>query len=567
MANTSIGSIFSSLGQSGSPTVPNIFGSMSGSTPQSVAPTLPKPQMVSNLAVPQTPAPLSFGIPTSPAVPNLGAFGSMSGSTPATIPSQMPKPTIPPPVTATTPAVQPKPVIPATTPAALPQNPSTSGNAIVTTPSGAQVNQYTGALVTPAPSSSNFGSTPTVPNSIFGTATSGLSSAGQGTSPVAPSVQGLQSLAAVNPANSGPGVSGYDTAVENLANFESGLQTELGNTGRQPIPMPFIQGQQQVIGEQNQGILAALSNAVSQAQTGVQLGETGVGLQETGLNEAGTLANAGQTTKQNALEEAAAATQPVAGATFFGTPETGGMVGTGSADMASAVALQAEKLQNGTTDPASAAAALAAYGQPGINALQQALGANFSIPGATGSAAATESNTELSGTATPTAESSIYQQALSDYSNLQTYTQNVDGFGQLLTSGMTDSSGNAINPTSDKYTNMTIAAFRNELSSPSQAQFDSTLAALRAKVSGMLSIGGSETPTQLTTDANSIINGSAPVGTLQATLDRIQQEGQTLLTNQAQKVNTAKQNITPPSTSNFGTGGSSSGAVPSGWNW
>ena len=412
-----------------------------------------------------------------------------------------------------------------------------------------------------------MGSTPTVPNSIFGTATGALSGAGTGTQPVTPAVQGLTSLAATNPANSGPGVAGYDTAVNNLSNFESGLQTELGNTGKQAIPMPFIQGQQQVENTENSGILSALSNAVTQAQTGVQLGETGTQIQETGLNEAGTLANAGQNTAQNALTAAASATQPVAGATFFGTPETGGMVGTGSADMASAVALQAEKLQNGTTDPASAAAALSAYGQPGVNALQQALGANFSIPGASGAAAATESNTALAGTATPTAENAVYQQATTDYANLQQAVSNVSGLGSTLVSGMTDSSGNTINPTASKWANMTIAQVENQLSSPSQAQFKSTLAALQAKVSGMLSIGGNETPTQLTSDANSIIDGSAPLGTLQATLDRIQSEGNTLLTTQANKVNTAKANITPPS-SNLGTNsGSSSSAAPAGWNW
>ena len=478
-----------------------------------------------------TPAPQSPAVPNISALPSPQMVNSIPGTTPSTLASQ---PNFAP---------------------VNPTNPSNNADAIITTPSGAKVNQYTGALVQPAPgSSTNMGSTPTVPNSIFGSATTALNGAGTGTQPVTPAVQGLTSLAATNPANSGPGVSGYDTAVNNLANFESSLQTQLGNTGKQAIPMPFIQGQQQVENTENSGILSALSNAVTQAQTGVQLGEAGTQIQETGLNEAGTLANAGQNTAQNALTAAASATQPVAGATFFGTPETGGMVGTGSADMASAVALQAEKLQNGTTDPASAAAALSAYGQPGVNALQQALGANFSIPGAMGAAAATESNTALSGTATPTAENAVYQQATTDYANLQQAVSNVSGLGSTLVAGMTDSSGNTINPTASKWANMTISQVENQLSSPSQAQFKSTLAALQAKVSGMLSIGGNETPTQLTSDANSIIDGSAPLGTLQATLDRIQSEGNTLLTTQSNKVNTAKANITPPST--LGTNGS-----------
>ena len=546
-------SAFSSPTFGGTPAVPNLTAS--GSTPAVLS---------SNTSTPS-----SFNFATTPAVPSIPKvnFSATGQPIPQTAPqSPLSMGTIK--MTPAVPNVPTTPAIPGTTPAAIQQNPSTQNSAIVTTPSGAQVNQYTGALINPAPvSSTNMGSTPTVPNSIFGSATTALNGAGTGTQPVTPAVQGLTSLAATNPANSGPGVSGYDTAVNNLANFESSLQTQLGNTGKQAIPMPFIQGQQQVENTENSGILSALSNAVTQAQTGVQLGEAGTQIQETGLNEAGTLANAGQNTAQNALTAAASATQPVAGASFFGTPETGGMVGTGSAAMQSAVALQAEKLQNGTTDPASAAAALSAYGQAGTNALQAALGPNFSIPGATGAAAATESNTALSGTATPTAENAVYQQATTDYANLQQAVSNVSGLGSTLVAGMTDSSGNTINPTASKWANMTISQVENQLSSPSQAQFKSTLAALQAKVSGMLSIGGNETPTQLTSDANSIIDGSAPLGTLQATLDRIQSEGNTLLTTQANKVNTAKSNITPPS-SNLGTNsGSSSSAAPAGWNW
>lgn len=413
--------------------------------------------------------------------------------------------------------------------------PLSAGN--VTGASGTVVNPNTGAAVpvpalpatapTTTPVASTSPAVPaTTPTSVYGTSTSGLSA-----------------LGATNPANTGAGVAGYDTAVENLANFEAGLQGELGATAKQSIPLPFIQGQQQVENTENAGILSALQGAVTSAQGGVQLGISGYNAQE------------------GALSSAAGLTAPQSGAAFFGSPETGSLVGGGSAAMASAVALQAQKIANGTTDPASALAALSAYGQPAVDALQQALGPSFNLNQAEGSAAAQATNATTAGTATPSAENTIYQSALSDYSDLTQYTSNVSGLGSLLTSGMTSASGVPINPTDSQYANMTIAAFRQQLSSPSQAQFDSTLAALQSKVSGMLSIGGSETPTQLTSDANSIINGTAPVGTLNATLTRIQDEGDTLLTNQAAKVNTAKANIASPST-NLGTSGSSSS---SGW--
>lgn len=524
------------------------FGALSALAPKASTPTASpyfKP----------TAAP-TFG---TPAIPNISGGPSISNDGMA-----LQAPNSPAPVGVGTPGSRPAvPVIPGTTPAAsapsspaVPSNPSVSPGAIVTTPSGATINQYTGALITPAPNAPPSSSSPTVPNSVFGTSTSGLSGYGTNGSPAVNSaVSALANLGSTNPANTGPGVAGYDTAVENLANFEATLQKQLGDVGSQAIPLPFIQGQKQVINTENAGILAALQGAVNQAQTGIQLQTAGAQTQGGILNEAGTLGASGQQLKQSALQEAGGLTAPVAGATFFGTPETGGMVGTGAGSMADAVALQAQKLQNGTTDPASAKAALAAYGQAGINALQTALGPNFNLNAAAGSAAAQQQNTELAGTATPAAEAQIYTKALGDYTDLQNYTANVDSFGSLLTGGMTAADGTTINPTDAKYANKTIAQFRDQLSSPAQAQFDSTLAALRAKVSGMLSIGGSETPTQLSSDANSIIDGSAPVGTLQATLSRIQDEGNALLTNQAKKVNDAKGKITPPSGTNFGTSG------------
>ena len=79
-----------------------------------------------------------------------------------------------------------------------------------------------------------------------------------------------------------------------------------------------------------------------------------------------------------------------------------------------------------------------------------------------------------------------------------------------------------------------------QLSSGAQAQYDSTLAALRSKVSGLLAIGGSEIPTALTADSQKILDGSLPLSQLNDVLSRISQEGNILLTNQANLVNTAR---------------------------
>lgn len=542
MATSSFGILsrpFSSLSKGIGPAVPTIGAPMSGSSSPVLKPTAPAFNFVTTPGVQP-----SFNVATQ-SRPSPLSMGTLS------IPSSIPTPSmVAAPMTPATPFIS-----------KVGQNPSVGPGAIVTTPSGASVNQYTGALIKPAVPG---GTTPTVPNSIFGTSTGALANAGTSTSPVTPAVQGLTSLAASNPATGTQAYDDYQKSVGDLQAFEIAMQKGFGNIGSQPIPMPFIQGQQQVMNTENAGILDALQQAVLEKQQAIGLGIQGAGAQGTFLSSAGNLANSGQATKQSALATAAGATAPVAGASFFGTPETGGMVGEGSQAMHDAVALQVQKLQNGTTDPRSALAALSAYGQVGVNALQAALGPDFNLNTASGTAAAQTSNAGLAGTATPEAANAVYQKAYGDYQNLQQATSNVDQFGTLLTEGMTDSTGNAINPTASKYANMTIAQFRSQLSSPQQAQFDSTLAALRAKVSGMLSIGGSETPTQLTSDANGIIDGSAPIGTLKATLSRIQNEGNIMMQNQATKVNQAKQNITPPSQSNFGTKGSASGADPLG---
>jgi hypothetical protein len=119
----------------------------------------------------------------------------------------------------------------------------------------------------------------------------------------------------------------HENAVSNLQNFETGLQTELGNTAKQPIPMPFIQGQQQVENTENAGILSALQGAVGQYQTAIGQGIQGAQVQAGALNSAGSLGTGAQSLEQGALQEAGQLTQPVANATYFGTPETGGLVG------------------------------------------------------------------------------------------------------------------------------------------------------------------------------------------------------------------------------------------------
>lgn len=195
-----------------------------------------------------------------------------------------------------------------------------------------------------------------------------------------------------------------------------------------------------------------------------------------------------------------------------------------------------------------------------LNTAAQQINPNYSPIVSTAQGAATAANVQLEGTATPTAYNAIYQTALNDYTNLQQSVENVDQFGSLLTSNMT---AGGINPSNVKYANQTLAQIRGQLSSGAQAQYDTTLAALRSKISGMLSVGGNETPTAITADAQKILDGSLPLSALNDVLRRIQQEGNVLLQTQASKVNTAKagtQGGSPSAPSQ-----ASSGGVPNPW--
>jgi hypothetical protein len=157
-----------------------------------------------------------------------------------------------------------------------------------------------------------------------------------------------------------------------------------------------------------------------------------------------------------------------------------------------------------------------------------------------GAYSAKQANAQLGGTATQQAYGSIYDKALNDYANLQQSVGNVDEFGALLTSNM---AAGGINPSDIRFANQTIAQIRGQLSSGAQAQFDTTMEALKSKISGMLAIGGSETPTALTAGAQRIIDGSLPLSALQDVLSRIETEGQIMLKLQADKVNNAKANL------------------------
>lgn len=163
---------------------------------------------------------------------------------------------------------------------------------------------------------------------------------------------------------------------------------------------------------------------------------------------------------------------------------------------------------------------------------------------------AKQQNTQTSGTAPTNAAASLYGQTYPQVAQLKTTTDNVSQFGNLLLKTMQitnpDGSVSTINPSDVKYGNQTIAGIRSQLSSAQQAQFDTTFAQLRAQIATLLSTGGAQIPTQITADANKIIDGTAPLSTLSATLQRIATEGNILQGNLTNQLNSAGSAIGAP---------------------
>lgn len=302
----------------------------------------------------------------------------------------------------------------------------------------------------------------------------------------------------------------------------------LQEQANQPIPLGDITGRQQAIAnyyaQQQQGLGAAGQAASNLYSPALSAATTGVGQQ------------------YGASQSAASLAQPQLGA--FGQGYYSPLDTTGGAAAAGGGALNpinnissiAQQVIAGQISPQQAYAmgGNVPNFQGALNAAIQQAQPGFNTASAQGQYDARQSNTTTAGTAVTNANAQAYAQNLNPYLQLQNTVQNVDQFGNLLLSTM---QSGGINPSDLKYANTTIQNIRSQLSSQQQAQFDSTYAALKSRISGLLATGGAEIPTQITTDANKVLDGSLPLGSLNAVLSRISTEGQILLQNQANLVN------------------------------
>ena len=320
----------------------------------------------------------------------------------------------------------------------------------------------------------------------------------------------------------------YQDINDKLAQSRINQANALAGNKLDPVDLTFQQGRGQVLTDQ----YLAQQNALAS-----ELGATSNLLSS---------ATGQQSTQQSGLLGAAGLAQPTLnayGQTYY-SPLLGGAVGGQGVQPSDPFygTMQTYAQLLASNQPGAIPASIT--GNSVLNAqLQQMarqINPNYNFNTAQGVASAQQYNTQTGGTAGTQANQAVLNPAYASYLNLQQTTQNVDQFGGLLLQTMRDG---GINPTDIKFVNKTIAAIRDQFSSQQQAIYDNTLATLRSRVSGLLAQGGSEIPTAITADAQKILDGSLPVGQLQGVLQRITQEGQILLNNQANIVNSAYSGI------------------------
>lgn len=487
------------------------------------------------------------------------------------------------------------PATPATSPTTYDYN---TGKPLAPGQAQSQFNTQTGQQIGAAPSSPSAPTMPAIPptdntqsnpNGIYGQAINNVSNtANQGANNITnaafggPYNQGL--LNSVNNVNGA--ASGNLNIGQNAANIAAAYGKEMGdvNKGFQNLATgdlstgtsPVAGGNAGLAYQNESGRLQGLATAEQAALQGTGQQLTAQQQAQTGYGQAGQLSGTGLNSQiggaTNAANNALSGATSAAG--FLAPSQTNVQVpynnqylnaSTGSPvnpnsslSMNDAVSLQVAKLKAGTTSPADAQAALAAYGQAGTNALQNQLGPGWNSNTATGASAAQQSNTQTAGTATTNANQAVYNQAVNDSANTQAAVQNVDSFGKIL---MDPTQNGGINPFDPKIANRTWADVQNQFSGAAQAKFNSTLTALQQKIGDLLQAGGSGTAGQLSTDAKSILDGTANLGTIGQVLDRIGTEGNALQKTLEGKKNDAYKAMQGGSGS--GTSNSTSGF---GWN-
>lgn len=155
----------------------------------------------------------------------------------------------------------------------------------------------------------------------------GLVTTSQAGSPIAKtSEENLMNLSSVNAATSGPALTAYNKAVQDLNNLDQEYARKKAELSSAPLSLSFKQGRQQVIDQEYSAQRAALASAVQTQQQAINQQIAGVGQQIAGYGQAAGLAQTGQGLVQSGLSTAANLAQPIQ--LPYGTPLVSPQTGT-----------------------------------------------------------------------------------------------------------------------------------------------------------------------------------------------------------------------------------------------
>lgn len=222
--------------------------------------------------------------------------------------------------------------------------------------------------------------------------------------------------------------------------------------------------------------------------------------------------------------------------------------------MQSAVALETQKVQNNQEDLATAQGNLSAYGQAGLNALNQGLGPNFNANTNAGTSSAQASNANVGGTAQTSTFNGIYNGA---QTSAATYSQQQSAINAVGSQALDLMQSAGINPNASQFANTKLNQLATQFSSPQYAAFNTAIQSLQARIGSALQAG--EIPTAATGNAAAIANGSITLPALASTLKQVDAEMTSFVGTQQALADYAKSKIgTGSDTSSSGTSDTSS---------
>lgn len=308
-------------------------------------------------------------------------------------------------------------------------------------------------------------------------------SSGQGT-PAVNTAQGtLQGIAS----NQTPQVQQAQQQYNDFAKASPFLLSDVRNNPN--VAADVSVGRGQALGQTLSGEQSALAQGVTNALSGES--------QQIGAAQgAGNVAQAQTNQQQSSAANVGSLTQPQAGASYFGSPVSGGVVGQGNNLVSTAVSQATQLVQNGA-DPAQVLSQLtSAYGagSPAVVAFQQQM------------------LDRTGGTYNPTAASASSQQTASQGAqtggeayNLSTALKQVNTINPVITNFLSTAN---INPTTSPLYNQPINSYVGSLGNPgAMAQYNTMMTDLQNFSSQIVASGNAQTPTAITV-ANALQNPS-----------------------------------------------------------